>query len=99
MSSDKLHNEFTLKEALRAMIDQYRLRGKLNQNRIQNLWEKLMGPSIAGYTREIRLANNKLYLTIESAALRQELSYGKDKIKKILNEELGEEYIREVIIR
>jgi hypothetical protein len=31
--------------------------------------------------------------------LRQELSYGKEKIQKILNEELGEEYITEVIIR
>ncbi|MEO1434926.1 MAG: hypothetical protein AAFV80_05275 [Bacteroidota bacterium] len=36
---------------------------------------------------------------LESAALRQELSYGRDKIKKVLNEELGEEYIKEVIIR
>ncbi|MCB0570358.1 MAG: DUF721 domain-containing protein [Phaeodactylibacter sp.] len=97
--SDKPHNEFTLKEALKAMIEQYRLKGKLHQNRIQHLWEKLMGPSVASYTREVRLNRNKLYLTIDSAALRQELSYGKDKIKKILNEQLGEEYIQDVIIR
>ena len=97
--SDKHNNEMTLKEALKAMIDHYRLKGKLNQNRIKSLWAQLMGPSIAGYTKEIRLQRNKLYLTIESAPLRQELSYGKDKIRKMLNEELGEEYIEEVIIR
>ncbi|MCB0550997.1 MAG: DUF721 domain-containing protein [Phaeodactylibacter sp.] len=97
--SDKHNNEMTLKEALKAMIDHYRLKGKLNQNRIKSLWAQLMGPSIAGYTKEIRLHRNKLYLTIESAPLRQELSYGKDKIRKMLNEELGEEYIEEVIIR
>lgn len=97
--SDKPHNELSLKEALRAMIEHYRLKGKLNQNRIQSLWEKLMGPSISGYTREIKLHRNKLFITIESAALRQELSYGKDKIKKILNEELGEDFIQDVIIR
>ena len=97
--SDKHNNEMTLKEALQAMIDHYRLKGKLNQNRIKSLWAQLMGPSIAGYTKEIRLHRNKLYLTIESAPLRQELSYGKDKIRKMLNEELGEEYIEEVIIR
>ena len=97
--SDKHNNEVTLKEALKAMIEHYRLKGKLNQNRIKSLWAQLMGPSIAGYTKEIRVYKNKLYITIESAALRQELSYGRKKIKKMLNEELGEEYIEEVIIR
>ena len=97
--SDKQHNEMTLKEALKAMIEHYRLKGKLNQNRIKSLWAQMMGPSIAGYTKEIRLHRNKLYLTIESASLRQELTYGKDKIRKMLNEELGEEYIQEVVIR
>ncbi len=94
-----MNNELSLKEALKAMIDHYRLKGKLNQSRIRLLWEKLMGPTIAGYTSEIRLNHHKLYLTIESASLRQELSYGKEKIKKILNEELGEDYIQEVVIR
>ncbi len=92
-------NEQSLKDALRAMLEQYRLNGKLNQTRIKIAWARLMGPSIAGYTRDIRVSRNKLFITIESASLRQELSYGKDKIKKLLNEELGEEYIQEVIIR
>ena len=97
--SDKHNNEVTLKEALKAMIEHYRLRGKLNQSRIKSLWAQLMGPSIAGYTKEIRLSKNKLYITIESAPLRQELSYGREKIRKMLNEKLGGEYIEEVVIR
>jgi predicted nucleic acid-binding Zn ribbon protein len=94
-----MSNELSLKEALKAMIDHYRLKGKLNQSRIRLLWEKLMGPTIAGYTREIRLSGHTLYLSIDSAALRQELAYDKDKIKKILNKELGEDCIREVVVR
>jgi predicted nucleic acid-binding Zn ribbon protein len=94
-----MSNELSLKEALKAMIEHYRLKGKLNQSRIRLLWEKLMGPTIAGYTREIRLSGHTLYISIDSASLRQELAYGKDKIKKILNEELGENCIREVVVR
>jgi len=93
------NNEMSLKEALKAMLEQYRLKGKLNQSRIRNQWERMMGPSIASYTRDIKLYRGKLFITIESAALRQELSYGKEKIKRNLNEELGEEAIREVVIR
>ena len=99
MSNNKEHNQYTLKEALKAMIEQYRLKGKLNQNRIQSLWSELMGPSISSYTSEIKMYRKKLYITVDSAPLRQELSYGREKIKKVMNEELGEDYIEEVIIR
>lgn len=97
MSRDK--NELTLKEALQAMIESYRLKPKLNQSRIKSIWEKLMGPTISGYTRDIRIRGKKLYVSIDSASLRQELSYGKEKLRKMINEELGEEYLEEVVIR
>jgi len=81
------------------MIEHYRLRPKLHQTKIRALWGQVMGAGIAGYTTGIRLQGRKLFISISSAPLRQELSFGKDKIKKILNEELGEAYIEEVIIR
>jgi hypothetical protein len=58
-----------------------------------------MGKTISTYTSNISVRKNVLYLTILSAPLKQELSYAKDKIKLRLNEELGEEFIREVVIR
>ena len=36
---------------------------------------------------------------VDISSLKQELSMGRDKIKDIINEELGEEYIVEVVIR
>ena len=58
-----------------------------------------MGPTISGFTKDIKLVRKVLYLTIESAALKQEMSYAKEKIKNIMNAELGEEYIQKVVIR
>lgn len=92
-------NQVSLKDALKEMLEVYRLKAKLNQTKINAVWIKLMGTSINKYTREIKLRRNKLYITIESASLRQELSYGKEKIIRIINEELGEDYIEDVIIR
>ncbi len=92
-------NQVSLKDALKEMLEVYRLKAKLNQTKINAVWIKLMGTSINKYTREIKLRRNKLYITIESASLRQELSFGKEKIIKIINEELGENYIEDVIIR
>lgn len=92
-------NQVSLKEALKEMLEVYRLKAKLNQTKINAVWSKLMGSSISKYTREIKLRRNKLYITIESASLRQELSFGKEKLIKIINDELGEDYIEDVIIR
>lgn len=97
MNKDK--NQLTLKEALHAMIESYRLKPKLNQTRIKSVWANLMGPTIDGYTRDLYIRGRKLFVTIESAPLRQELSYSKEKLRNRINEELGEEYLEEIIIR
>lgn len=92
-------NEQTLKEVLKQMVDTYRLRSRLNQTKIEKVWVRTMGPAIGNYTREMKVRNHKLYVSIDSAPLRQELAMGRDKIRRILNEELGEDYLREVVIR
>ena len=92
-------NEQTLKEALKQMVDTYRLRSRLNQTKIEKAWTRMMGPSIDNYTRDIKIRNHKLYVSIDSAPLRQELAMGRDKIRKMMNEELGEEYLKDVVIR
>ena len=94
----KRHNDQKIGEALKDMLQKYRLNSKFNQTKIKSLWETLMGPSISAYTKDIVVRRNKLFVTIESAPLKQELSLGKEKIRNIINEELGEEFIKEVVI-
>lgn len=89
----------TLKDALKEMLDYYKLKSKLHQSSVRKSWQALMGPTISQYTKEVKLTGKKLYIHIESASLRQELSYGKEKIKALMNESLGEDYIEDVIIR
>lgn len=81
------------------MIQEYRLGPQLNESRVKNLWAELMGKTISTYTSNISVRKNVLYLTILSAPLRHELSYAKDKIRDLLNGELGEDFIKEVVIR
>lgn len=92
-------NEQSLKQVLKDMVETYRLKARLNQSKIQRIWERIMGQAIAKYTKEIKLRRDKLYLTIDSSALKQELTYGKDKIANMINTELGEDTVKEVIIQ
>ena len=94
----KKGNEISLGDAIDEMITTLKLGSGLYEAKIQSSWEKVMGKTIARYTKSINLKNGKLYLTIESASLKNELFYSRDKIKEIYNKELGAEIIKEVLI-
>lgn len=91
-------NEQTLKQAILKLMEHYQLKNKLNETKLISNWEKLMGKTISRYTKQIYIKDHKLYLKIDSAPLRQELTYAKEKIIEILNKEVGETLIKEVII-
>jgi hypothetical protein len=95
----KKKNDSTFQEALQEMLKEYKLSSHLKETKIKMLWESLMGKTIATYTSNIQVRKNVLYLSILSAPLRQELSFSKEKIITLLNGELGEDYIKEVVIR
>lgn len=95
----KKSNEYTLKQAIEEMMRTYRLQGKLDEMKLINGWEKVMGAVITKYTRKIHIENRILYVELNSAALREELSYGKSKMIKMLNEEAGGNVIDDVILR
>lgn len=93
------HNDKILKEVLQEMMDQYKYKGKLHQTKIRKFWLEVMGTTINNYTSSLNLRGKKLFITIDSAPLRQELSYGKEKLLTALNKEIGEDYIEEIVIR
>jgi hypothetical protein len=94
----KHKNSVTLGQALAMMVEELKLKPKLDEVRIRDGWIKLMGKPIAKYTQNISLSNGKLYIKVESAALQNELFYSREKIKELFNRELGEAVIHEVIV-
>lgn len=91
--------DYTMAEALKQFLDGSRLKGQIHAVRIEEVWEKLMGKTIARYTEKISISGDKLFITTFVAPLKQELLYQKENIIKRVNEALGEESIREVIIQ
>ena len=80
------------------MLKAYGIKDKYNASKAKSIWHETMGPTISSYTENIYVKKGRLHINISSAALRQEISFAKDKIKKIINEELEEEFIKDVII-
>ena len=91
--------EISLKEALKAMMTRYQLESGSHEARIRELWPKLFGPSLSAGTRRLKVVGRTLYVNVDSASLRQELTMTRELLRQKLNQELGEDFLEEVNIR
>jgi len=96
----KRHNEhISIAEALKEFVETNKLETGLNKVNVAEAWAKLMGNGVNNYTTAVKLERDTLYIQLNSSTLREELSYGKEKIIKLLNDELGKEIIKKLILR
>ncbi|WP_298555281.1 DUF721 domain-containing protein [uncultured Algibacter sp.] len=96
----KRNNEnLSISDALKEFVETNKLEKGLDKVNVADAWEKLMGNGINNYTTAVSLERETLYVQLSSSVLREELSYGKEKIINMLNEELGKEIIKKLILR
>ena len=91
--------EYSIGDAMRKFLEQSRLKGSIQALQIDEIWEQIMGKTVARYTEKIQIHGHTLYVNTTVAPLRQELLYQKEKIIQRVNEALGEKAIREVVIK
>lgn len=95
----RLNNESPISDVLKIIIQENKLQGGMDQISVKEVWASLMGNGVNSYTRSIILKGNILYVELTSAVLREELSYGKDKIIKMINEEFRRDIVKDVVLR
>jgi hypothetical protein len=91
-------NEVTLGAAIQSVLTELNLRHGVNEVRIEAMWDSVMGRSVSRHTTNINLKGDRLYVTVDSAPLRNELFYSRTKIKEVINQELGVDVIKDVFI-
>ncbi len=92
-------NQATLKEAITDLLQAYKLNDKVDERKLIASWETVMGKMIAKHTKQIFISDKILTVKLDSAVLREELSFAKTKMLKLLNEHIGREIIKEIILR
>ena len=95
----RVSNEGSIGDVLKEIIEKNKLQAGMDKINVEEAWKSLMGNGVNSYTKEVVLKGTTLYVSLTSAVLREELSYGKQKIIKMINEELRKEVIKEVILR
>jgi hypothetical protein len=91
--------QYSMGDAIKKFLDESRIKGGIQSLEIEDVWEKIMGKTIARYTDKLRIVNDTLFITTQIAPLRQELNFQKEKIIQRVNEALGQRVISKVIVQ
>jgi hypothetical protein len=91
--------EYSIGQALQKFLDESRIKGSIQALQIEDVWEEIMGKTIARYTDELKIINETLFITTHVAPLKHELIFQKEKIKQRVNEALGKNVIKEIVVK
>jgi hypothetical protein len=93
------YNDQSLGDAIREFLHSYNLEDKLNETKVIQSWGKIVGPLVEKHTHGLYIRNRILFIKVDSAALRQELSFSRSKIVKALNSEVKSNIIEDIVLK
>jgi len=86
----------TLKDAIESMMESYKIKGKFDENKLIGSWGTLMGAPIAKRTEKIFVKEKVLFVKLNSAPLRQELTIAKSKVLEIIHRNFDKDLVTDV---
>jgi len=97
--SKRQNDSFKIDDLMKSFVKENKLEKGLDKVNVEAAWRAMMANGVNTYTTSVKLHKDVLYVELSSSVLREELSYGKDKIIVMLNESLGKNLITKLILR
>lgn len=91
--------EISLQDAMQQFLKNSKFKTYIQAIQVEELWETMMGKTVAKYTDKIQIIGSTLFISTSVAPLRNELLYQKDIILQRVNDALGEKTVKEVVIK
>ncbi len=87
-----------LKKVIDQLLRAYGYQDQLDELDIIKIYEDLVGNMFAKHTKKIFFKNKTLHIKLDSAALKQELSYVKEGLVQKLNAEMGRKIVENIVV-
>lgn len=92
-------NSMSVGDAIKVFLRRYRLEDKLAAIDLEETTMDVLGPELRKWVSGIDFHKGTLTIRVQSAAMRQELSYHKSSIKEEINQKTGKDTIVNVQIK
>ncbi|SDB46502.1 Protein of unknown function [Flavobacteriaceae bacterium MAR_2010_188] len=98
MRKERKNDSSQMGDLLKDFIKTNKLEKGLTKIDVKDAWENTMGSGVNNYTNKVYFENDTLHVSLSSSVLREELSYGKQKIIDMLNEYIGNNVIKKIML-
>ncbi|HEY9489469.1 MAG TPA: DUF721 domain-containing protein [Chryseosolibacter sp.] len=99
MGNRNSKNDFqTMGEAIRGLLNSYRLTGKYDEASLIGSWERLAGKPIAKRTKKIYIRDRVLFVELDSPSMRHDFSLHKGQVLELFKKEFGAGVITDIIV-
>jgi len=88
-----------LKDIIKELIRQEGLEDGLLRSRLYDLWDEMLGVTVAKNTRNKYIKDRKLIVELDSSVVRNQLFTMRQEIVAQLNKQLGKNIIDELVLK
>ena len=87
-----------ISKVLDDVLSQKHFKIGIDNLRVQEAWVKTMGKNIQKYTYTVKYKRGILYIKLKSSVLKEELTFEKEKVINLINQELGKKYVKDLVL-
>ena len=89
----------SIKSVLESFVEQDNIADGIFNVKIKEAWEKAVEKKIFDYTKEIYVKSDILFIKVSNPILKQEILYSRQKVINLINEDLGKELIKKIVLK
>lgn len=86
-------------ELVDLVLKQMGLEQKFREREICEVWPEVVGQMIASHTKSISVSEGRLFVAFTSAVVKNEIMMVREGLAKALNDRVGADIVKEIIIR
>ena len=89
----------SLSNVMRKILKNPKLSKRLDNIKIIEIWNELIGSNLQKYVLDSKVYNGKLFIKLKSSTLRNEFTYKKSELLKQINKSFGKKIIDDIIFK
>ena len=89
----------SLSNVMRKILKNPKLSKRLDNIKIIEIWNELIGSNLQKYVLDSKVYNGKLFIKLKSSTLRNEFTYRKSDLLNQINKSFGKKIIEDIIFK
>jgi predicted nucleic acid-binding Zn ribbon protein len=95
----KPKDEFqTVGDAIRSLLNSYRIETKYDEAALVASWERLVGSPIAKRTKKVFIKDHVLFVEFKSPSMKNDFLLHKSKVLEVFQQEFGHAVVKDIVI-